>query len=452
MPDPHPPATTRNPGRGGLWRVLGPGILFAGASIGVSHLVQATRAGAMLGLSLAVVVVLAHLVKFPGLSFGCRYAAATGRSLIDAYRAQGRHAIGTLWVITLGTMFAIVSAILLVTAATVQVALVPVYGWIGWAPPLWGMAAVTGLATTAIIALGGFRWLDRVMKALMVLMLVLTLTAAGLELPELLRADWGDGTGRPWPTWGMLAANTAFIVALVGWMPAPMDISVWNSLWTLERAKQTGYTGTRREVSLDFLIGFGLTIVLALAFLTLGAALMHNRGVDIADGGPGFIAQVIELYTQSLGGWVRPIIALGAVAVMFSTLLTVIDAIPRVLMSMVKKKTSSRETIGRTWVYWLAHAGLLITAVLVVAQFTANLTLLVDIATTLSFLSTPVLAWFNHRAMFRTANGKTGVPGCVPGCVPLEHRPGRGMWLWSWSSIVLLTAFAAWFVWTKLPV
>ena len=31
---------------------LGPGLLFAGAAIGVSHLVQSTRAGADFGLSL----------------------------------------------------------------------------------------------------------------------------------------------------------------------------------------------------------------------------------------------------------------------------------------------------------------------------------------------------------------------------------------------------------------
>ncbi len=28
-----------------IWKVLGPGLLYAGAAVGVSHLVQSTRAG-----------------------------------------------------------------------------------------------------------------------------------------------------------------------------------------------------------------------------------------------------------------------------------------------------------------------------------------------------------------------------------------------------------------------
>ncbi len=44
-------------------QAVGPGILFAGAAIGVSHLVQATRAGAAYGFDLVWAVVLALLFK-----------------------------------------------------------------------------------------------------------------------------------------------------------------------------------------------------------------------------------------------------------------------------------------------------------------------------------------------------------------------------------------------------
>ena len=58
----------------GILQVIGPGLLFAGAAIGVSHLVQATRAGALYGLGLVGVVLLANISKYPGLSFGSRYS------------------------------------------------------------------------------------------------------------------------------------------------------------------------------------------------------------------------------------------------------------------------------------------------------------------------------------------------------------------------------------------
>ena len=44
---------------------LGPGLLFAGAAIGVSHLVQSTRAGADFGWGLGWALVLVNVFKYP---------------------------------------------------------------------------------------------------------------------------------------------------------------------------------------------------------------------------------------------------------------------------------------------------------------------------------------------------------------------------------------------------
>lgn len=65
---------------------LGPGLLFAGAAIGVSHLVQSTRAGADFGLGLIWALILVTLFKYPFFQYGPRYAAATGESLLDGYK------------------------------------------------------------------------------------------------------------------------------------------------------------------------------------------------------------------------------------------------------------------------------------------------------------------------------------------------------------------------------
>ena len=58
-------------------RKLGPGILFAGAAIGVSHLVQSTRAGADFGFGLIWALILINLIKFPFFQFGTRYTIVT---------------------------------------------------------------------------------------------------------------------------------------------------------------------------------------------------------------------------------------------------------------------------------------------------------------------------------------------------------------------------------------
>ena len=88
----------------------------AAAAVGVSHLVQSTRAGAEYGLLLLPVVLLACLLKYPFLEFGPRYAAATGESLLVGYRRLGRWALWLFGLVTVGTMFIVLAVVTLVTA------------------------------------------------------------------------------------------------------------------------------------------------------------------------------------------------------------------------------------------------------------------------------------------------------------------------------------------------
>ena len=71
-------------------RSIGPGLLFASTSIGVSHLVQSTRAGAEFGFALVGIIIAVNVFKFPFFEFGSRYAAAQGESLIDGYKRLGK--------------------------------------------------------------------------------------------------------------------------------------------------------------------------------------------------------------------------------------------------------------------------------------------------------------------------------------------------------------------------
>ena len=49
----------------GFLSKLGPGLLYAGAAVGVSHLVQSTRAGGMFGFELIIAIVIIHFIKYP---------------------------------------------------------------------------------------------------------------------------------------------------------------------------------------------------------------------------------------------------------------------------------------------------------------------------------------------------------------------------------------------------
>ena len=95
---------------------LGPGLLFAGAAIGVSHLVQSTRAGADFGWGLIWAILLINLFKYPFFQYGPRYAQVTGETLLDGYYKLGKGYLWAYFILNMGTMFTIQSAVTVVTA------------------------------------------------------------------------------------------------------------------------------------------------------------------------------------------------------------------------------------------------------------------------------------------------------------------------------------------------
>ena len=95
---------------------LGPGLLFAGAAIGVSHLVYSTRAGADYGWSLIWAFILINLFKYPFFEYGPRYAIATGETLLDGYAKIGKIYLWVYAFLNIANMFTIQAAVTIVTA------------------------------------------------------------------------------------------------------------------------------------------------------------------------------------------------------------------------------------------------------------------------------------------------------------------------------------------------
>jgi Mn2+/Fe2+ NRAMP family transporter len=407
----------------GAFKALGPGFLFAAVSIGASHLVQATRAGAGHGLSLMVVVVLAMALKYPLFEFGHRYAAATGTSLLEGYRKQGRWTLVVYLVLTLGTMFTVLAAVTAVTAGLA----IQLVGF-GWSLFAWSVVIIAACAL--LIAIGRYPLLDAAIKLIMVLLALSTIAAVIAALPGI----------QPGRLWGPIrTTDIAFIVGLVGWMPTGMDVSVWQSFWSLARRRQTGHAPTLGQALLDFRLGYIGTGIIALLFCGLGAAVIFNSGVEIDRSAAGFARQLIELYTSTLGGWSRPIIGTAALTAMLSTTLTVIDGFPRALQLTGRRlvgpesESEAATSAVRTAGFWIWAAILIAGGLLIIRFAMRSLLGLVDLATILSFATAPFLGTLTYRAM--TAPD-----------VPEEFQPGRGLRTTAIVAIVFLLAFLAYFL------
>ncbi len=404
----------------GIRKSLGPGLIMAAAAIGVSHLVQSTRAGADYGFALVWAVILANLFKYPFLEYGPRYAIATGKNLIQGYARMHPAAYWIFGVFTISTMFAVHAAVTMVTASLAT-------DLTGIKLPILAWSAIILVLCLIYLAKNTYAMLDRAVKILMVILAISTVVAMLLAFINL---DYSPPPQTVAPEiWTV--SGVAFLIALMGWMPIPIDAAAWQSVWSIERIKQTGYKPNLKEVLFDFNLGYIGAAIIALCFLTLGAMVMYGSGVDFASSAAAFSNQLVELYTTSMGEWAYFIIMLCAFTTMFSTTLTVTSTYPDVVNHLVHIHehgySSSMQPSRKRHDYLLigVSAGTLILLWILGDRFR----FLIDLATTLSFLTAPVLAFMNHKLIHQPE-------------VEADFRPGKWLYTLSISGIVFLTVFA----------
>lgn len=366
-----------------LWRSLGPGLVWAGTAVGVSHLVQSTRAGAGYGLTLLLLVVLANVFKYPAYEAGPRYAAATGTSLLEGYRRRGTWALVLFLLLTVSTMFTVIAAVTFVAAGMASALITD-------AIPLWGWSALLLTTAVGLLLSGGFGFLQRFMTAMMLLLTASTVISVLLVLPGV-----DPTTLTVWPPIPPLTRpDLLFVAALVGWMPSALDTAVWHSQWGLEKQHTDGVAITRRGARFDFNVGYVGTTVLAALFIFLGASLL--RGVEVPASSVAFASLLVDTYAAALGDWARPVILVAAFSTMLSTTVAVADGFPRALEGAVER-LQGPET-GRTERTWVYVAALLVSALVAQAIcmfFLGQLKALVDLATGLTGLTAPAFAVLN---------------------------------------------------------
>lgn len=395
---------------------LGPGLLFAGAAIGVSHLVQSTRAGAEFGFGLLWALVLVHIFKYPFFQYGPRYAAATGETLLDGYKKLGKPVLATYYVLNFATMFTIQAAVTIVTAGLASQLFGITPNLVIWSVILLGISML-------ILLIGKYQLLDNLMKYIVVILTISTIIAVSVALFSTKEAF---DVSQIIPSG---AVELSFLIAFLGWMPAPLDISIWHSIWSIEKDKTTVYKTKRKDAISDFNIGYLGALFLGICFVLLGALVMYKSGESFSSKGGVFAQQLITLYTKNLGNFSYIFIAIAAFTTMFSTTLTTLDASPRA-MSRTTKLLFNDALKLRYW-FWIVF--LVIGTFIILHFYMADMGLLIKIATILSFLTAPFYAILN----FILITGKH---------TPKEHQPKLGLRILSIAGIVFLIGFSIWFL------
>jgi len=394
---------------------LGPGLLFAGAAIGVSHLVQSTRAGADFGFGLVWALLLVNLFKYPFFQFGPRYAMATGETLLDGYKKMGKGILVTYFVLTFATMFTIQTAVTIVTAGLA-------YSIFGNFISIQIWTVIILLVCFIILIKGQYKFLDKLMKMIVITLTISTIAAVILASNQNLQVL---NFNQILPEGSI---EIAFLIAFMGWMPAPLDISVWHSLWAIEKHKNDTSFNVKSSM-FDFNIGYFTTVILGLGFIALGALIMFQSGESFSSNGGEFANQLINMYTNSLGNWSYIIIGIAAFTTMFSTTLTTLDASPRAM-----EKTSQLlfgDLLKHGYLLWILI--LTIGTIIIFFFLNSEMGLLVKIATILSFLTAPFYAIINYKLMSSKHT-------------PKEWRPSLIMHILCWLGILFLIGFSIWYI------
>lgn len=405
-------------------KVLGPGILFASTAIGVSHLVQATQAGANYGLTLIWAVVIANILKFPFFEFASRYANVKRESILQAYWERNHLWLYAYLGITFVSMFFVTGAVGIVT-----------YGFM---ENLFGLNAASGInhftlfllffISVAILWIGKFGTLNKLMKFLGLILLVTTCVAFVLAV---LNGKQSDKSLFP-----VLSSSAIdFILPLMGWMPTAVDLSVWNSIWTVERMNESKYHPTLKETLREFNFGYWISAILSVFFLVMGALLVYGTGAVIPTKPADFSAFVISIFTKTIGQWTNLIIASAAFSIMFSTFITVLDGYSRAIsnaMSLISTRVLSPNRMYRNNLALVSIGSLLL-----IISFLGDakaMRSIVNTATVISFLVAPIIAYLNFRIVTSDQ-------------MPKESQPGTFLRVLSYLGLVYLVGFSILYLW-----
>ena len=419
----------------GIQKSLGPGILLAGAAIGGSHLLSSTEAGARFGFSLLGLIILTNLLKYPFLLVGTRFTAATGKSLLEGFKERNSYYLPLFLIVSLITGTFTIAAVSYLSGALLTN--IPLFSSFPKIDLSIGILGLSGM----ILILGKYKALDRLSKFLVTLLTFLTLFAV---LSLLFKGSMDEGLNTSWfapekSPWEL--SNLAFLIPLMGWMPCPVELCVWPSLWMFSRSKDSDYKPNVREAEFDFNLGYIITVITAIFFLTLGAITMYGTGDGMLSGsGDSFAEKLIFLYTKSIGNWSKWIIIPASFSAMFSTTITCLDAYPRsisAIQGLLKGNDfghmDSRAEQNRFQNWMIIHIFASITALLIARSGGIEFKYFVLTAMTGSFLTAPLFAWM----AMDTINSNL---------VPAQNRYGSFLKTLCWIGLIFLILFSLIFV------
>ncbi|WP_432481880.1 NRAMP family divalent metal transporter [Moraxella sp. ZY200743] len=366
----------------------------ASAAIGASHLISSTQAGALYGWQLAIIIILANFFKYPFYRFATEYAYNTGNSLVVGYAKKSR-----LYLLVFFVMNTISSVI---TTGAVSLLCAVILGYIlPFETNTLVLSAIVMSSSWVLLIGGRYKVLDNLTKWIMAALTIATVVAVIIAASKasVVAPDFIE----PSP-WNLSALG--FVVALMGFMPAPLEFSVITSVWT---AKKISTDNTSRyQGMVDLNVGYLTSVVLALFFLALGVFVQYGSGQEIAMQGGAYVGQLISMYTMTIGDWSKLLVTFIAFLCMFGTVITSADGYGRTnaesLSLIMKGTTELTEKYVKIWTTFALVMGYAI-----IAFFLGQMAALLKFAMIVAFIAAPIYAYLNYSLIKNQPTTSSGM-------------------------------------------
>lgn len=370
-------------------------------AIGLSHLVLAPIAGAKYGYALAWLIIVAHILKYPCFEAGPRYAIATGESLISGYsRIPGPKNWG-LW------LFFVISLIGGCTAAgaLLSISAAVLFAATGGALSLPILMIIISLMIVALLLAGGYSALASLSTLSVAVLSIVALFAFGLSLPP-------PSAAAEVFTFSIPTNSLVLASSLVGLMPTAVHMSVWHSIWAIEHTPRWKELTDGKKPSMmrlamrDLRLGYLLSAITAIIFLSLGATILLPRG--LAPEGLEVFITISRIYTDSIGSWTYPVFMGAAFIAVFSSAYAVMDAYPRSMARMLAVLLPNKPILvekERT-VYWI-YLAFIIAYALLSTTLLPNPVIMLLISGVATLIAGPLVYSLNYYCVTRLIDGQS---------------------------------------------
>ncbi len=297
-----------------MLKKTGPGIVVAAAGLGAGDIVASSVAGAMFGAELIWAVVIGAILKYFINEGVARWQLVTGKTLLEGWIEHLPRFVSWYFMAYLLLWSVMVAAALMAATGLAAHAMFP-----GLSVTAWGM--VHSLLAVALVLLGGYVWLERVMKVFIAMMFLAVVATAVQVLPPL--GEILDGLLIP----EVPSNGLTYVVGVIGGVGGSVTIMSYG-YWM----REAGWHDVRHlpEVRFDLALAYSLA-----AFFGIGIMLV-TAGIDpeVVDGNEMALA-VADHLQGVVGEYGKWCFLVGFWGAAFSSMLGVWQGVPYLFANYV---------------------------------------------------------------------------------------------------------------------